>query len=269
MSKFVHRSGVELSWQKFEDAQRGWYALCPSVDGWFPGEANVDGRWAGYATDGKCFGKGKASDLVSAKAAVEKCLLDNGIVTLAPEAVPVPEKLYYKGAVVEWCAAQNGWEELRADGMERLVYCASAHKEGNWMAYIVAERIDLAGCGVANDIESAKKQAEESLLGAGVITTKPRVLPTTGAYTFHFRADRGGATVVATVVRGPDTTVLYGVSFCSPRDSFDKNLGRRMAAFRLIDKPSTLVLPGLAGPREIKAAILAALVIPPGNRLVK
>lgn len=179
MSKLIHSSGVELSWQKFENARRGWYALCPSVDGWFPGEANVDGRWAGYSADGKCFGEGEASDLASAKAAAEKCLLDNGIVTRANQ------------------------------------------------------------------------------------------LPTTGAYTFHFRADKGGATVVATVVRGPDTTVLYGVSFCSPRDSFDKNLGRRLAAFRLIDKPSTLVLPGLVGPREIKAAILAALVIPPGNRLVR
>ena len=180
MSKIIHSSGVELSWQKYENARRGWYALSPAIDGWFPGEANVDGRWAGYSADRRCRGEGEASDLASAKASAEECLLDNGIVTLAVKS-----------------------------------------------------------------------------------------LPATGAYTFHFRADRGGATVVATVVRGPDTTVLYGVSFCSPRDSFDKNLGRRLAAFRLVDKPLTLTLPGLIGPREIKAAILAALVIPPGNRLVK
>ena len=179
MSKFIHSSGVELSWKEYRDAQGGWYALSPAVDGWFPAAANIDGRWASYAVDYKRLEDGVASDLASAKAAAEKCLLDNGVVTRAG------------------------------------------------------------------------------------------LLPTTGAYTFHFRADRGGATAVATVVRGPDTTILYGVSFCSPRDSFDKNFGRRLAAFRLIDKPSTLVLPGLVGPREIKAAILAALVIPPGNRLVK
>lgn len=179
MSKLIHSSGVELSWREFDGAQDGWYVLTPRVDGWFPASANIDGRWASYAVDYKRLEDGVASDLASAKAAAENCLLNNGVVT------------------------------------------------------------------------------------------RVSPLPTTGAYTFHFRADRGGATVVATVVRGPDTTVLYGVSFCSPRDSFDKNFGRRLAAFRLIDKPLTIVIPGLVGPREIKAAILAALVIPPGNRLIR
>lgn len=148
-------------------------------------------------------------------------------------------------------------------------YLGEAYISGRWLASnVVSGQLEVLNdnYAVGGDIEAAKAAAENCLLDNGIVTHVNQ-LPTAGAYTFHFRADRGGATVVATVVRGPDTTVLYGVSFCSPRDSFDKNFGRRLAAFRLIDKPSTLVLPGLVGPREIKAAILAALVIPPGNRL--
>lgn len=182
-------------------------------------------------------------------------------------------KLLYNGQPIEWSEWRHGrgWfliEVRRGTGGGPIV--CEANVDGTWSAYRPRDdfRVDQIDGGAATDLEAAKAAAEKCLLDNGIVTCVNQ-LPATGAYTFHFRADKGGATVVATVVRGPDTTVLYGVSFCSPRDSFDKNLGRRLAAFRLIDKPSTLVLPGLVGPREIKAAILAALVIPPGNRLVR
>lgn len=270
-------NGQPANWEEYKYGGGNWFVISTSPYVGYLATANRDGRWNAKrpTTDGNdllVIAEGEAGNLEAAKAAAEKALLDAGILTLPS----VPPVLLYKGRSTEWKVEGDGWRRLYVEGY----YChlAAVNRSGLWSAYDLTGK--NPGCFKTIALTQQASQDEgvaaavKCLLDNGILTTvapaKPKPRPVVGTYTFHFRADRGGATAVAAVVRGPtDTTVIYGVTFCSPKDGYDKNLGRRVAAYRLIAEPSSLSIPGDAAPREIKAAVFDALDIPPGNRLVR
>lgn len=175
--------------------------------------------------------------------------------------------MIYKGKRVNWSVGAGGWHVIKQGGL----YLAEVNVDGHWYAYDGSGRYDGSGTvgrGHADSLGAAKSAAEKALLDAGVITTAPAKKPAAETYVFNYRADRGGATAAVVVSRLPEeTVVVYGVAFCAPSDEYDKETGAKLAAYRLVAEPSSLSLPVGVQPKDIKAAIFQACVIPDGNHL--
>jgi hypothetical protein len=74
------------------------------------------------------------------------------------------------------------------------------------------------------------------------------------------RHDHKGIVVIANQIIG--NQVFFGVSYCSPKDRFDKNYGRNLAFHRMNSPfyPTKILIPRVLSRKNIKISILARMV---------